>query len=104
MAKDNGQGVDGAWQAVGILGYRLNEHVKPYVLAGVGGAKINYDEAYKFSHKGFVAGAGVEIGLGKRWSIVAEYSRQWLDAKDFEGVSVKPNADIVRIGATYKLF
>jgi opacity protein-like surface antigen len=96
-------GNDGVWQAVGTLGYRLNENVKPYLLAGYGGVKIDYQD-YAASHRGLVAGAGLEIALGKNVALIAEYNRLWLSAKTFDDIKIDPGAHVVRVGVTYKLF
>lgn len=88
----------GSWHAAGILGWRLNEHVRPYALLGVTGVDVDAN------FKGIVGGAGLEIALAKQLAATIEYNRVWLDARTIEDVKVKPSIDVIRLGLVYKLF
>ena len=94
-SKDGGSA--GSWQAVGVLGYRLNDYVRPYALAGLAGIKIDLHD-YKQSHSGMVAGAGFEISLSKNLALITEYNRLWANAKTFDDIRLDPGQHVVRIG------
>lgn len=87
----------GAWHAAAILGWRLNEHVRPYALLGVTGVDVSAN------FKGIIGGAGLEIALAKHLAATLEYNKVWLDARTIEDVKVKPSIDVIRLGLIYKL-
>ena len=89
---------DGSWHAAGVAGWRLNDYVRPYALAGFAGV----DGGYHF--RGLMAGAGLDIRLSKGVSLVTEYNRVWLDAKTIDDIKVKPGAHVIRVGVKADLF
>ena len=65
----------GSWHLAATLGWKLNDHVRPYALLGVTGVDV------ETSFKGIMAGGGVELTLAKQLSATLEYNRLWLDSK-----------------------
>lgn len=89
---------DGSWHAAGVLGWRLNDYVRPYMLAGFAG--VDGD----FHFRGLMAGAGLDIKLAKSLSLVTEYNRVWLDARTIDEIKVKPGVHAIRVGLKADLF
>lgn len=94
----------GVWTVAAKAGMKLNQGAVVYGLIGLAGTKIKVEDVASASHRGWMAGAGVELAIANSpISIFAEYnyldlgSKTYTDADD-ASASIDPVTHIGRIG------
>lgn len=93
---------DKAWMAGFRAGYLLNTGLMVYGLVGYQQADLAIDVT-KLSKDGLVLGGGLEIKLGERTSLTAEYTRAGgLDSTRLGGIDLEPVSHSARVGISYR--
>lgn len=96
----DGTGVDagGIWTIAAKAGLAVNKGATIYGLLGIAGTKVKIEGVDSESHRGWMAGAGVELAIANSpISIFAEYNYIELGGQTFTGgeesASVDPTVD-----------
>ncbi len=95
---------DRLWEVAARAGFRLNEHVLPYVLVGWSGTAVKASILELDSKvSGLMFGGGLELTLSPQMFMRAEYTYHSLDSvKAMEAVELAPAMHLVRVAVGFK--
>ncbi len=101
----DGTSVDagGVWTIAAKAGLKINSGATIYGIAGIAGTKIKVEAVDSASHRGWMAGAGVELAIANSpVSLFAEYNYLTLGGETYENeegaARIDPVTHIGRVG------
>lgn len=97
----------GVWTIAAKAGFKINSGATIYGLAGIAGTKIKVEAVDSASHRGWMAGAGVELAIANSpLSLFAEYNYLTLGGETYENeegaAKIDPVTHIGRVGGRFR--